>query len=44
MNLSMLKDVSCIIVEGYPYPIVDHTQALKPARAKISAVQKKGRV
>jgi deoxyribodipyrimidine photo-lyase len=44
MNLSMQKDMNCIIGEGYPYPIVDHTQALKPARAKIAAVQKKGRV
>ena len=40
MDISMQRDANCIIGRDYPRPIVDHTQAVKAARAKIAVVQR----
>jgi deoxyribodipyrimidine photo-lyase len=40
MDLSMQRDLNCIIGRDYPRPIVNHTHAVKSARAKIAFIQK----
>jgi deoxyribodipyrimidine photo-lyase len=40
MDLSMQRDLNCIIGRDYPSPIVNHTHAVKSARAKIVFIQK----
>ena len=40
MNLSMQRNMNCVIGADYPKPIVDHTQAVKSARAKIAVGRK----
>lgn len=40
MDIHLQQQSNCIIGEDYPAPIVDHSEAIKQARAKIGAVRK----
>lgn len=40
MDLSMQRDLKCIIGRDYPSPIVNHSQAVKSAREKIIFIKK----
>ena len=43
MDLKTQENVNCLIGKHYPKPIVDHTTAIRNAKAKISSIfQKEG--
>ncbi len=41
MNIAMQEKSKCLIGKNYPFPIVEHTLAVKEARLKIAEVYKK---
>ena len=40
MNVSMQRDVNCVMDRDYPNPVVEHIQAAKSARGKISVIRR----
>ena len=43
MDLKTQENVNCLIGKHYPKPVVDHTNAIRDAKAKISSIfQKEG--